>query len=185
MSWTERDSPVLLEKIREFDAQLSLGFLDVGGGMSRTIDRLAAIGYCDLTLLDVSESAITRSRQRWAESGIEADSILTDILSFTPRRKWGVWHDRAVLHFLNDDESVSRYFDILASTLVHDGVGIISTFASDGPEKCSGLRVRRYDTELFNKVIGSQLQTVQSWTWEHLTPWESVQNFNSFVVKLS
>lgn len=54
---------------------------------------------------------------------------------------------------------------------------IIATFAKDGPEKCSGLPVMRYEPETLHAEFGDDLLLVDHEKEAHLTPSGTVQQF--------
>lgn len=119
--------------------------IDVGGGTSPLTMELARLGYRDLTVLDISERALGASRNALGEHVEVVRWIRTDVTSYRPDRRWRLWHDRAVFHFLVDREDREAYRSVAASAVEPGGMLIVATFAPEGPEKCAGLEVRRYD----------------------------------------
>ena len=119
--------------------------IDVGGGTSPLTMELARLGYRDLTVLDISERALGESRNALGEHAEVVRWIRTDVTSYRPDRRWQLWHDRAVFHFLVDREDREAYRSVAASAVEPGGILIVATFAPEGPEKCAGLEVRRYD----------------------------------------
>ena len=119
--------------------------IDVGGGTSPLTLELARLGYCDLTVLDISERALGASRTAWREHVEVVSWIRADVTHYRPDRRWKLWHDRAVYHFLIGQEEREAYRCVAASAVEPGGILIVATFAPEGPDKCAGLTVRRYD----------------------------------------
>jgi trans-aconitate methyltransferase len=125
-------------------------------------------------VLDISEAAIRRQVER----GGRARVIVADITRWTPRRRYQVWHDRAVLHFLTEDADWAGYRRALLAGLEPGGQVIIATFAPSGPDRCSGLPVRRYGREELESFLGDESEVVESFEFDHVTPAERVQRFH-------
>jgi SAM-dependent methyltransferase len=119
--------------------------IDVGGGASPLTLELARLGYRDLTVLDISERALEASRTALSEHVEVVDWIRADVTQYRPVRRWQLWHDRAVFHFLIEQDDREAYRSVAASAVQQGGILIVATFAPEGPEKCAGLEVRRYD----------------------------------------
>jgi SAM-dependent methyltransferase len=119
--------------------------IDVGGGASRLAEHLLDCGYRDLTVLDTSVGALGHARDRLGERGEIPVWLHADVLDFVPTRRWQVWHDRAVFHFLVADDDRAAYRRTAVASIEPGGMLIVATFAPDGPEMCAGLPVRRYD----------------------------------------
>lgn len=157
--------------------------IDIGGGASRLVDRLLAESYSDLTVLDISDVALSRSRERL---GAEADKvawIVADITRWKPERQWDIWHDRAVFHFLTEEAGQDAYIAALKAGTRAGSHIVISTFALSGPEKCSGLPVQRYSAETMAARLGRDfaLKTQESET--HPTPFGTTQDFTYAVFR--
>jgi hypothetical protein len=149
--------------------------IDVGGGASLLVDELLARGYTDLTVLDVSPKALSIARQRLGDSA-PVRWLCEDITTWQPKRRYGLWHDRAVFHFLTDPGERGQYLRALHEAIGLRGAVIMATFAVDGPEKCSGLSVARYDTGELERLLDG-FRLVVSSREEHLTPGGAVQPF--------
>ena len=119
--------------------------IDVGGGTSSLTLELARLGYRDLTVLDISERALEASRTALREHVEVVSWIRADVTRHRPDRRWQIWHDRAVFHFLIEPDDREAYRSVAASAVQPDGILIVATFAPEGPERCAGLEVRRYD----------------------------------------
>ena len=103
--------------------------------------------------------------------------VRADILDWNADRAFGLWHDRAVLHFLVDDEERECYLRALRRAVARGGAVIVGTFAADGPDTCSGLPVRRYSTDDLMRALGDGFALLESQREEHVTPRGAVQPF--------
>ena len=150
--------------------------IDVGGGVSTLAEHLIDAGYGDVTVLDISEAAIARSKTHIGDRK-GAHFIIADVTTWTPERRWGVWHDRAAFHFLADAAGRDAYVAALHAATEPGAIAIIATFALDGPEKCSGLPVQRYGPETLAARIGPGFALVSATGEDHRTPSGAVQRF--------
>lgn len=160
--------------------------IDVGGGASRLVDHLFERGHRELAVLDVSEVALRAARDRLGDPpGVEW--IDHDLLLWEPARRWSVWHDRAVLHFLVDDDDRSRYVGLLRRTLEPGGAVVIGVFAEDGPTECSGLPVRRSGAAELADLMGGvgEVEIVTQLRRVHHTPGGIDQPFNWLAGRLA
>jgi SAM-dependent methyltransferase len=183
VSWFQETPAISLELIRAAGAPPRASVVDIGGGASRLPDALLEAGYEDVTVLDVSEAALAASRERLGPRAKSVTWITSDITTWVPMRSFDVWHDRAVLHFLTEATDRTAYVQRLHQALRSGGTAIISTFALDGPEKCSGLPVVRYDSAKLADTLGGSFALVESRRHEHATPWGSAQRFQFSVFR--
>lgn len=151
--------------------------LDVGGGASRLVDELLAAGYADLTVLDVSAAALRRTQERLGAKASQVQWIAADITTWQPAQVWQLWHDRAVFHFLTASALQDAYIAALKAGTAPGSILIMSCFALDGPERCSGLPVQRYSPATLAARIGTDFMLLSEAAEQHTTPWGSVQNF--------
>jgi SAM-dependent methyltransferase len=177
VSWFEALPAISLEMLDAAGVTRETCVLDVGGGDSRLIDHLAALGLDCLAVLDVSGAALERARTRLGDASAVPVWIQADVTGEWTLKPMDVWHDRAVFHFLTNPEDQSRYLVRLREILKVNGSAIIATFAPDGPEKCSGLPVMRYSPESLAATLGSGFALVESRLHVHHTPWNSPQAF--------
>lgn len=178
VSWFQTSPAPSLEALDRLGASAERSLIDVGGGASNLVDALLDRGWTDLTVLDISPGALQAARQRLGNNAAKVDWLVADITRWAPTRTYGVWHDRAVFHFLTDAGDRAAYRERLARALAPDGLAIIATFSPAGPEKCSGLPVRRYDSAGLAAEFGNLLELVEAWLEVHQTPWGSDQSFN-------
>jgi SAM-dependent methyltransferase len=158
--------------------------IDVGGGASTLVDDLLRLGYGPVTVLDVSDSALQLSRARLgSDSGrvcwLAGDVIHTDL----PREAYDVWHDRAAFHFLLDPADRAAYAARAARSVRKGGRLVIATFAPDGPAKCSGLEVARYDGAALASTLGPSFRLEAEARETHVTPWGAEQRFTYAVLE--
>ena len=151
--------------------------IDVGSGQSRLVDSLLDSGWHDITLVDVSSEALGAVRGRLGARASDVEMVSTDICTWTPRRTFDAWHDRAVFHFLVRPEDRDRYVATAAKAIAPSGVLVLGTFASDGPRQCSGLPVARYEAPDIAAVFGPGFALVHHERDSHVTPSGSTQQF--------
>jgi hypothetical protein len=174
VSWYEPEATTSLAMIDACGLRREDAVVDVGAGASVLVDGLLAKGFEDVTLLDVSEAALAITKKR---VGDRAKYVVGDVTTWKPVRTYALWHDRAVFHFLTEEKSRAEYKVTLAAALREGGHAIVATFAEDGPEKCSGLEVRRYSPEALAKELSPVLEMVESRRVVHVTPWGAEQRF--------
>jgi len=187
VSWFQQSPAPSLELIAQAGATRKSAIIDIGGGASRLVDSLVEQGFEDVTVLDLSGAALAAAKSR-LESHLGASAervswIVADATTFEPARAYDIWHDRAAFHFLTDASDRAAYIDRLKRGLKIGGHAIIATFALDGPEKCSGLPVARYDSASLGRTLGATFKLVHTQRHEHATPWESRQNFQFSVFR--
>lgn len=159
--------------------------LDAGGGASRLVDALLARGFADVTVLDVSPAALALSRARLGAAAARVTWITADLTGWTPPRRYALWHDRAVFHFLTEDAQQASYLTALRMGVAPGGAAIIAGFAPDGPERCSGLPVRRWAPEGLAARVGAPFALEHAETETHLTPTGREQRFAWAVLRRS
>lgn len=175
LSWHQPVPTVSLELIEALGIPRDAAILDAGGGASTLVDALAERGFGDITVLDLSAAALRVARRR---AGREAAHwIEADLLSWSPDRRYDLWHDRAVFHFLVDEADRERYRRVLRRALRDGGHAIVACFAPDGPEECSGLPVQRYDTAALLAALGEGFTGVGHRRELHRTPRGDTQPF--------
>lgn len=177
LSWFQAEPHVSLDAFDRFGARSDHSLIDIGGGASSLVDSLVERGWTDLAVLDLAESALDVARDRIGDASVRVDWICADFTDWHPARQWDVWHDRAVFHFLTLAEQRRAYKEALASWLSESGLLIIATFALDGPDKCSGLPVQRYDAPGLQAEFAAGFELLDTWREVHTTPWGSAQNF--------
>jgi hypothetical protein len=161
----------------------STPIIDIGGGASTLAEDLLGTGYTDVTVLDISEAALTCVQARMGIGAGEIHLIAADVTTWSPARRFGVWHDRAAFHFLVEPERQAAYVATLLAATAPGAAIIIATFALDGPEKCSGLPVQRYSPETLAARLGPDFAPVLAQPEEHRTPAGALQRFSWAVLR--
>jgi len=177
VSWFQENPAPSLALIAEIGAAPTSTIIDIGGGASRLVDHLIEQGFHDVTVLDLSAAALKAAKARLGERASVAHWLVADATTWEPSRSYDVWHDRAAFHFLTEAGDRDAYLARLKQALKIGGHAIIATFALDGPEKCSGLPVERYDAARLAQTLGSGFELLHSQRNEHATPWGVQQRF--------
>lgn len=180
MSWYQSQPATSLKLIEACAADKQAGIIDIGGGASVLVDYLLDAGYQRIGLLDISVEALERTRNRLSSRAVDVEWFEADVTEFTPQRQFSIWHDRAVFHFLTEAKDRRKYVETLKRALTPDGCIIIATFAIDGPEKCSGLPVVRYNAQGISAELGTEFRLLEQTNETHVTPWGTEQKFSYF-----
>jgi len=178
LTWYQASPSVSLALLDALGVRSDQAVIDVGGGTSNLVDALIGRGFGDVSVLDVSQAALDQARQRLGSNAARVSWLREDVLTWRPRRRYGVWHDRAVFHFLVEERQRDAYVATLHAALDPHASVVIGTFASDGPDQCSGLPVARYDPTSLAAVFGKEFQVVEHRREEHHTPGGAVQPFS-------
>lgn len=156
----------------------SASIIDVGGGESTLVDDLLARGYQNITVLDISQAAIDVTKERLESASENVHWITGDVIKIQlAPRAYDLWHDRAVFHFLTSTEARHAYVKDVARAVKRGGHVIVSTFGPEGPTKCSGLDVLRYDADSLHAQFGPRFRLVDSSKELHQTPFGTTQQF--------
>lgn len=151
--------------------------IDIGGGASRMPEALLALGFADVACLDLSAAALDVAQRRMGDAASRVRLIVADITQWTPDRRYDLWHDRAVFHFLTAPHDQARYALTMREALAPGGIAIVGTFAPDGPERCSGLPVMRHDGQSLAATFGAGFELLSETRHDHHTPSGAVQKF--------
>ena len=178
VSWYSPHLETSLALIHRAAGANSASFIDVGGGESTLVDDLLARGYQNITILDISQTAIYVTKKRLKEHAEQVQWLAGDVTKIAlPRGAYDVWHDRAVFHFLTGTDERLAYVRQVAHAVRPGGYVIVSTFGPEGPTKCSGLDVVRYDADSLHEQFGARFQLVDSAKELHQTPFGTMQQF--------
>jgi SAM-dependent methyltransferase len=178
LSWYRPHLELSLELIRRAANEPYPSIIDVGGGESTLVDDLIALGYQNVTVLDISRIAIEATQKRLGAASSHVHWLIADITNTELEHgAYDVWHDRAVFHFLTAPDSRAAYVRQVANAVKPGGYVIVSTFGPEGPTKCSGLDVVRYDPETLHHEFGVHFRLLDSSKELHRTPFGTVQQF--------
>jgi len=177
VGWYQEKPITSLHLIDLLNVPLDASIIDVGGGDSYLVDHLLDLGYTDITVLDISGSAIERAKKRLGARAELVEWIVSDIVSFTPVKSYNLWHDRAAFHFLTNSEDVGQYLNKINSQLMPGGHLVIGTFSETGPDKCSGLVIQQYSENTLSILLEKFFEKIKCFYIDHITPSNSIQNF--------
>ena len=180
VSWYQ-PSPILsLQLIAKTGLAFDAPIIDIGGGASTLVGELCDSGYSNVSVLDVSASALAHAKHRCADKVSEVRWYEEDVTCFKPPHRFALWHDRAVFHFLTSRADRDSYIKVLKQSIEPGGHIIMMTFAIDGPKKCSGLDIVQYDADKLILEFGPGFELVETGFDVHLTPAGNQQKFAYF-----
>lgn len=185
LSWTQERPFPSIDWILEVAPERTSAVIDVGGGTSSLIDHLLDAGYLRPAVLDISKAALDQAMDHLGEKATLVDWIEGDVTAFTPSRRFSVWHDRAVFHFLTKRPDRELYIGSLKKSLTPGARVIIATFSPRGPDQCSGLSVMRFDEKSLSEELGHEFKLIRSEEFTHQTPWGTNQAFIYCMYQLS
>lgn len=177
VSWYQPVPETSLDFIRQFNVPLTARIIDIGGGDSLFVDYLLAAGYRDITVLDISEAALERAKQRLGKNAARVKWIAADASAFTPPEQYDFWHDRAAFHFLTRESEINGYIKALKKGIKPDGILVLGTFSEQGPTKCSGVEIKQYSETSMTERVKKLFDKIRCITVDHITPFESIQHF--------
>jgi SAM-dependent methyltransferase len=177
VSWYQEHPERSLEIIRSTASSPATAIIDVGGGASRLVDLLVDAGYRNLTVLDVAAASLDHAQRRLGSVATAIDWVVADVLEYRTARRYDLWHDRAVFHFLSDADDRAAYRASLAASVPPGGHVVVAAFAADGPEECSGLPVVRYSSTLLTEALNPVCSPLGFEHELHVTPDEDSQHF--------
>ena len=177
VSWTQENPKTSLDFIHGFNLPKSASIIDIGGGDSRLVDKLVEEGFEDITVLDISEQALKKAKDRLGPKGKKVNWIVADITEFTTDKKFDLWHDRATFHFMTTVDQVSKYVERAKNSLSDNGLLTIGTFSENGPTKCSGLEIKQYSETTLQDQLKNGFKKLKCITEDHRTQFDTLQNF--------
>ena len=177
VSWFQKNPRTSLDLIKSSDIDKTSKIIDIGAGVSRLVDNLLELGFYNIDIIDISRNAINKTKTRLGKKSELVNWIESDIINFKSNKKYQLWHDRAVFHFLNDESKIDSYRSLAENSLSIGGTLIIGTFSVNGPKKCSGLTVKQYDENSIRDVFKNKFVAVSHETVIHYTPFKTKQEF--------
>jgi len=175
LSWTQDVPQISLEFIHSFGLSKTAKIIDIGGGDSKLVDHLIDEGFENITVLDISPTALENAKNRLGEKAQKVNWIVCDVTEFHPDTHFDVWHDRATFHFLTTSDQVEKYLETARNAV--SGFLTIGTFSDQGPDKCSGLEVKQYSEEKLTSELQNGFDKIRCITEDHVTPFKTKQNF--------
>lgn len=183
VGWYQETPAISLSLLEKIGSTSKDVFIDVGCGASKLVDTLIELGYNDITLLDISPTALEIIKKRLCEINDLTVYCAGDVCTFSSEKLFDVWHDRAVFHFLQKEEEQQAYLETLHKSLSPKGHAIIGTFGVNGPDSCSALPVRQYDKEQMKNFVKDFFDIVEVMDETHITPSGSEQHYCFFILK--
>ena len=178
VSWYQARPDISLDYLHGFHLPKTARIIDVGGGDSLLVDYLLEEGYKNVTVLDISANALERAKARLGEAkAAKVEWVVADASAFKPKVKYDFWHDRAAFHFFTEEKDVKRYIKNVQQSIAPGGYLVLGTFSENGPEKCSGLPVKKYSEAAMKERLQQFFEKLKCLTVKHLTPTETVQEF--------
>lgn len=185
VSWYEPSPRMSLAMIDALGVGPSAAVLDVGGGASPLAGALVERGFTDVTVLDVAAAALAAARAALGAAGAAVEWVRADVLEWAADRTYGLWHDRAVFHFLTEPGARDRYAAAARAAVPSGGHVVVGAFAEDGPSSCSGLPVTRHGATSIARALGEGFAPVDARRADHVTPRGAIQPFTWVALRRS
>jgi len=177
VSWFQPIPETSLDFFKQFKVPTIAKVIDIGGGDSFLVDHLLDLGYQDITILDISEAAIDRAKQRLGNRATNVKWIVADVTTFRLTEKYDFWHDRATFHFLTDEREISNYIETAHRNTNPTGIIVIGTFSEQGPTKCSGIEIKQYSETTMSDRLKNFFENINCITLDHKTRFDTIHNY--------
>ena len=177
LSWFQPVPSRSMTMIRDTGVPTEAPIIDVGAGVSTLVDVLLNSDYTNISVLEISVSAIAECRMRIGDDASRVKWLQADVLEWGPEERYYLWHDRAVFHFMTDQAHANNYLETMRTALVPGGYFVLATFGPEGPDRCSGMDVQRYSIEQLTKLLEDSFDLTSYETEDHTTPTGNVQQF--------
>jgi SAM-dependent methyltransferase len=177
VSWFQPVPETSVDFVKQFNLPFSAKIIDIGGGDSLFVDHLLELGYRDVTVLDISEVALEKAKQRLGVKAGLVKWIVADAANFSPTGQYDFWHDRAAFHFLTKENEIDHYISALRKGIKPSGILILGTFSEQGPKKCSGIEIKQYSELSMTERLQKFFDKIKCITVDHRTPFNTIQNF--------
>ncbi|UEG51062.1 class I SAM-dependent methyltransferase [Ferruginibacter lapsinanis] len=177
VSWYQQTPKESLALLKELNIPVNASIVDIGAGDSFFVDHLLDEGYANITVLDISETAINKAKQRLGSKATKVNWVVSDVLDFKNGLYFDFWHDRASFHFFTLQNEVEKYISVVDQHLNPGGKMVVGTFSTEGPQKCSGLQVQQYNEETLVNLFQKKFKKIHCMTSDHETPFGTTQNF--------
>jgi len=177
LSWFQPYPKTSVEFLKLFRLPHSAQIIDVGGGDSHFADAMLALGYTNITVLDISSVSIEKAKARLGNRARLVKWIVSDVTEFKPSVQYDFWHDRAAFHFLTGEDKIYKYVSIAEEAIKQDGYLILGTFSEKGPAECSGLAIQQYSEAPMSARFEIAFDRIKCIEENHPTPFNTFQNF--------
>lgn len=175
VSWTQELPKTSLDFVHSFNLPKTASIIDIGGGDSKLVDYLLDEGFENISVLDISATAIEKAKQRLGDKATKVNWIVSDVTEFKPSSTYDCWHDRATFHFLTTTTDINTYLTTAKQAVT--GFMAIGTFSDKGPKKCSMLDVHQYTEDELQQQLTDGFEKLKCVTEDHTTPFNTTQNF--------
>lgn len=177
VSWFQPKPATSLDFFKEFNIAKDAKIIDIGGGDSLLVDHLLDLGYQNITVLDISATALERAQKRLGSRSSLVKWIEADAASFEPKEQYDFWHDRAAFHFLTSAQEIEHYLQTVQQSIRPNGILVMGTFSEQGPAKCSGIPIKQYSEKSMSDLLTAFFEKIKCITVDHKTPFETIQQF--------
>jgi 2-polyprenyl-3-methyl-5-hydroxy-6-metoxy-1,4-benzoquinol methylase len=177
VSWFQPKPETSLNFFNEFKIAKDAKIIDIGGGDSLLVDHLLDLGYTDITVLDISEAALTKAKTRLGNKAGLVKWIEADAATFVSNVQYDFWHDRAAFHFLTSAQEIEHYLQTVQQSISPNGILVMGTFSEQGPTKCSGIQIKQYSEKSMSDLLTDFFEKIKCITVDHRTPFETIQQF--------
>lgn len=178
VSWFQQKPSVSLSLIEGSNIKKDAEIIDIGCGKSYLIDNLLDKQFSKVNILDISNNALKEVKLRTSTHTNTGSFFNCDVLDFNSDKRFDLWHDRAVFHFLTTEKEIKNYIEISQKHIKKDGILIIGAFSENGPLKCSGLEISRYSVKNLEMLFLASFELIEHLNTDHTTPFDTIQNFN-------
>lgn len=173
LGWYEEESTPSIDIIVETKVAKNAVIFNVGAGSTTLIDSLLEKGYTNLIANDISSCALNNIKKRIGEKQKNVEFITDDLVKPTllnDLQQVDIWNDRAVMHFFIDEKDQDNYFNLLNQKVKKNGFVILSEFNLEGATMCSGLPVKRYNTEMLQEKLGANYKLLKDFNHDYKMP---------------
>lgn len=177
VSWYQKVPVVAIQYLEELKISKNARIVDVGGGDSFFVDYLIENGYEDISVLDISEKALDRAKERLGVDADKVNWIVADASNFRTDHSYDFWYDRAAFHFLTVEKDIVSYVNNLHHNISENGQVVIGTFSEKGPAKCSGIEIQQYSAQALEERLLKYFVCLSCQRLDHSTPFGTMQNF--------
>lgn len=177
VSWTQEYPKTAIDYIESLQLPKTANIIDIGGGDSTLVDALLDKGFVNIWVLDIAATALEKTKIRLGKRANLVHWIVSDITEFTPDIKFDFWYDRAVFHFLADNENINKYISVVENAIPPNAHFLLGTFSENGPLKCSGLEIKQYSEKSMKDTFHKNFEAIKCFTEDHITPFNTTQNF--------